>query len=54
MVTCNESRLGDSGLGTGDGERVAHPHDAETNSAAQTSRMWRKLAASNRLGHLTL
>jgi len=38
----------------GDGVRDAQPTVAATKSAAQTSRMWRKLAASNRLGHLTL
>src|SRR5262245_7671690 len=40
--------MGDWGL-----ER-AQPQVPDTKSAAQASRMWRKLAWSNRLGHLTL
>jgi len=51
---CSESDEGDGERGTGDGARDAHPSVAATPSAAQTSRMWRKLAGGNKLGHLTL
>src|ERR1041385_8805133 len=54
---CNGSRLED-GAGSRDAgvgaTCEAQPSVAATKSTGQTSRMWRKLPESNRLGHLTL
>ena len=57
MVMCNGSRVvGAIVTALVGARRVAEPAQpvAATRSAVQTSRMWRKLAFGNRLGHLTL